>query len=399
VQAKVFKIPTDLTCHTLSSKSLLAWRRLHWKPAGKTCGIRLTAREGIAGTSRARRTRQREIPSDESDRPGERQSEVGQRPEHLRPPDSSDHEGCREPAEAEAPKASALRAEAEGFVPQSRLSATAAPFCPGGDTARVDDAAMFQEQNQLPADTLHQEVSPEYMVCDEQIASFGEGLVEEAYTFTEADPAWWYEYQWNGDGTGTQPESVGFPMEELNVWEYIDPKGKVHGKFSCLDMRAWFERGYFPADLRVKYFDEMEFVSISSVYPAPEVPFASFPAGVAREEQKEQSSGASDRDTTSDPGRLRKGKAFGKAGTKGGKSSEGFSHKGGGKGAGRHAKSTGKGKGGKDGSLSSRKEKGKSCPPGDWSGQGLPWQGKEVNPLDRAAKTAGTKRQWVVKGT
>mmetsp|Transcript_98191 Transcript_98191/g.225347 ORF Transcript_98191/g.225347 Transcript_98191/m.225347 type:complete len:420 (+) Transcript_98191:660-1919(+) len=411
-QARIFKTSTDLSCRSLSSSSLLAWRRLYWKPVGKPCGIRLITREGAVDTSRGRRTRLRDTTIDKSDHLGDQRVEASRIPqqEQLQPHQTAGSEDRKTRVQVEVPKASSLRADAEGFVPQSRLSATAAPFCPGGDPGCAEDVAMFQEGQIAASETVHQEVSPEFMVCEEQMASFGEvPQAEETYTYTEADPAWWYEYQWNGEGTGTQPECVGFPMEELNVWEYIDPKGKVHGKFSCLDMRAWFERGYFPADLRVKYFDEMEFVSISSVYPPPEVPFASFPAGVATEEQKDEGTVTSDRDASGDPGRPRKGKGLPKAGSKGASPAEALTFKGSGKSSvSRHSKASQKGKGGKEGFLGNRKDKGKSwgkgsqsassgraAPPGDWSGQGLPWQGKEANPADRAPKIA--KRQWVVK--
>lgn len=421
--AQAFTPQTDVAAYTLSNNAMVAWWRAHHQTQTGPSGIRLQGRDAgldsgrLRGKGRHKEGREARVQKDSLAAP-EAPRAIPETSASSAWSDSQEHRSANAEIPAvnesiEIPSGgSLLRAEAEGFVPQSQLSAAASPFCPGGNAC--------SEQN-----ILYQEVTGNGDLAHQDASEY---TVDESYAFSHTESAWWYDYQWTGEGS-EQVESVGFPMEELNVWEYIDPKGKVHGKFSCLDMRAWFERGYFPPDLRVKYFDDMDFVAISSVYPHPQVPFASFPTGVMTEEHKDQSTTASDAEVNVEFDRNKGGRGAGKGKARG-KGSENEAAQGSSRSAAKSSSDGGfrprqpwswgtnasqampKSKGGKEWGKAKGKDKGKGRqnsrqrspaewrePPGDWSTESgtAQWQPKVTRVDEKLQKNSQVKRQWVVK--
>mmetsp|Transcript_80130 Transcript_80130/g.183598 ORF Transcript_80130/g.183598 Transcript_80130/m.183598 type:complete len:434 (+) Transcript_80130:1-1302(+) len=63
------------------------------------------------------------------------------------------------------------------------------------------------------------------------------------------------------------------------MWEYVDPMGKVQGKFSTDQMRYWFQNGMFgdPEDLAVRCTSQGTFVPVEELYPPPGRPFTMLP--------------------------------------------------------------------------------------------------------------------------
>ncbi|KAF8093480.1 hypothetical protein N665_0383s0108 [Sinapis alba] len=55
------------------------------------------------------------------------------------------------------------------------------------------------------------------------------------------------------------------PIDELDlnmIWLYGDPKGKIHGPFSLLNLRQWSSSGHFPPELRIWRLGEQQKSSI-----------------------------------------------------------------------------------------------------------------------------------------
>lgn len=60
-------------------------------------------------------------------------------------------------------------------------------------------------------------------------------------------------------------------------WQYVDPKGKVQGPFTLLEMQLWNSMGYFRADLPMRFDPADPFVELNKLFPPPLVPFESYP--------------------------------------------------------------------------------------------------------------------------
>eukprot|EP00434_Breviolum_minutum_P009374 symbB.v1.2.008257.t1/scaffold517.1/size193155/4 len=77
--------------------------------------------------------------------------------------------------------------------------------------------------------------------------------------------------QMSGQGQ-KQPPSTG--------WQYIDPKNQIQGPFSLLEMQQWYHMNYFRPELKMRCSDQDEFVPFKELFPAPSIPFQSYPKRV-----------------------------------------------------------------------------------------------------------------------
>jgi len=60
-------------------------------------------------------------------------------------------------------------------------------------------------------------------------------------------------------------------------WQYVDPKGHVQGPFNLLEMQLWNSMGYFRPDLPMRCDPKDAFTPFNQMFPAPLVPFESYP--------------------------------------------------------------------------------------------------------------------------
>jgi len=60
-------------------------------------------------------------------------------------------------------------------------------------------------------------------------------------------------------------------------WEYIDPKGRVQGPFSLVEMQGWHSLGYFRPDLPMRCHPADQFIKFAELFPHPQLPFQSYP--------------------------------------------------------------------------------------------------------------------------
>lgn len=62
--------------------------------------------------------------------------------------------------------------------------------------------------------------------------------------------------------------------EDTKAWYYKDLQGNVHGPFSSFEMNMWFNAGYFPDDLLIRFGDDKEFITLiellKAIIPEPE---------------------------------------------------------------------------------------------------------------------------------
>lgn len=60
-------------------------------------------------------------------------------------------------------------------------------------------------------------------------------------------------------------------------WQYVDPKQKIQGPFTLLEMQQWNSMGYFRPDLPMRCDTSDAFVPFAELYPHPLIPFQSYP--------------------------------------------------------------------------------------------------------------------------
>jgi len=66
-------------------------------------------------------------------------------------------------------------------------------------------------------------------------------------------------------------------------WQYVDPKGRVQGPFTLVEMQSWHGMGYFRGNLPMRCHPDDEFVPFSQLFPPPLSPFESYPRRPGRD--------------------------------------------------------------------------------------------------------------------
>uniref|UniRef100_A0A0K2U6J5 GYF domain-containing protein n=1 Tax=Lepeophtheirus salmonis TaxID=72036 RepID=A0A0K2U6J5_LEPSM len=73
------------------------------------------------------------------------------------------------------------------------------------------------------------------------------------------------------DSMDNAPSSVGMNKPSIRMpetteeykWIYLDPEGKTQGSFPSIQMLDWFQKGYFPPDLRLRRTIDKRFLQLS----------------------------------------------------------------------------------------------------------------------------------------
>lgn len=63
-------------------------------------------------------------------------------------------------------------------------------------------------------------------------------------------------------------------LEVVDEWFYLDPQGLQQGPFKSVEMREWYEAGYFKPHLPIRFGREGVFTALASQFAAGQVPFA-----------------------------------------------------------------------------------------------------------------------------